>query len=917
MIGTTLSHFKITAKLGEGGMGEVYRAEDTKLGREVAIKVLPEAVASDPERLARFEREAKVLASLNHPNIAAIYSFERSTAGTESGRFNEDTEAAEAPLSPQAPEVSSPYAPKLLSPSIHFLVMELAEGEDLAERLGRGPIHVDEALPIALQITEGLEAAHESGIVHRDLKPSNVMVDPETDAIKLLDFGLAKALEPQDLETSGPQDLSMSPTLTAQMTQAGVILGTAAYMAPEQARGKAVDKRADIWAFGCLLFEMLAGEQPFPGRDVTEILASIIRAEPDLDSLPGAVPRRMRRLIERCLRKEPRERLRDIGDARYELEEIRDNPAGSDLVSHSTVEGPPHSRLAKVLPWALAGVLAIVSLGFVFLPKGTSVEPPPLRRFAIDLPWHSVPNWSDFVAALSPTGEHIAYNGRIGNRVDAYLRPLDSLEAHPVAPARESAWFFFSPDGAWLGVLNGEELSKVPVQGGLPTPLANLSDLQDYGLSWGPNDDILIGTMDGLYQLPATGGQPAQLTRLDEAAAEVSHLLPAHLPGGSHALVTVFRAEDRPQIAVVDLTDGSLSKLPINGFAAVYAASGHLIVRQRSTVLAVPFDLDSLSVRGDPTPVLEDVEMGPWVADDGTMLYIPERGDSNAHLVWTDRTGRATPVDDEPRDYSHLDLAGDGKTALLNVGSDIYALDLASGTRQLLAEEALFPIFAIDNRNATYRHRDGISRRLADGSTEIEALADSKALELDIEGDIQSVGTTVPTSWNSRTGELAFFDDTSDIWILGTDGTSRPYLHSEANERTGRFSPDGRWLAYVSDETDEYQVYVVEYPGPGRKIAVSIDGGLSPIWSPDGSELFFRNGGKLMSAAVNYEPEIGFAPPVELFEGPYTLDLMGHQRWDVAPDGDTFLMVENGDDFRLVVVQNWFEELERLAPTQR
>ena len=429
MIGKTLAHFKITGKLGEGGMGEVYRTEDSKLGREVALKVLPVAFAEDQERMSRFAREAQVLASLNHTNIAGIHQVEEANG-------------------------------------IHFLVMELAAGENLAEALARGPIPIEEALPIALQIAEGLEAAHESGVVHRDLKPSNVMVDRESGGLKLLDFGLAKALESEGSASAELPALSMSPTLTAQMTQAGVILGTAAYMAPEQARGKAVDKRADIWAFGCLLFEMLTGQQPFPGRDVTEILASIIRSEPDLDSLPLAVPGRLRRLIERCLRKEPRERLRDIGDARIELEEIREHSGEPDPVTRN----PPTRGLGKLLPWALAGLLALVSLGLLFVDQGAEPERPPLRRFAIDLPWHSVPNWTDFVAAISPAGNHIAYNGRVGNRVDAYIRPLDSLEGRPVAPARESAWFFFSPDGQWLGVLNGDQLSKVPVRGGLPTP---------------------------------------------------------------------------------------------------------------------------------------------------------------------------------------------------------------------------------------------------------------------------------------------------------------------------------------------------------------------------------------------------------------------------------------------------------------
>ena len=876
-------------------MGEVYRAEDTKLGREVAIKVLPEEVAADAERLARFEREARVLASLNHPHIAAIYAIE---SATPSGQ-------PDSPLRP-----------------IHFLVMELAAGEDLAQILARGPIQTGEALPIALQIAEGLEAAHEAGIIHRDLKPGNVMVDRQSGGVKLLDFGLAKALDPDtgerghegivSPELQSPQALSRSPTLTAQMTQAGVILGTAAYMAPEQARGKVVDKRADNWAFGCILFEMLAGQQAFPGRDVTEILASIIRSEPDLDSLPSAVPLRLRRLIERCLRKEPRERLRDIGDARIELEEIRDHPTDSAAVSQE----PSRRGLRAAIPWALLGLLVVGTLGRQYLNERTEPDRPPLRRFAIELPWHSVPNWSDFDAALSPTGSHIAYNGRVGNQVDAYIRPLDGLEGHPVAPARESVWFCFSPDGEWLGLLNGDQLARVPVNGGNPSPLATLQELQVYGLSWGPNDDLLIGTMDGLYRMPASGGQLEQLSQLNEAAGEVSHLLPSHLPGGEQALVTAFKAEDRPSIAVVDLATGSLSSLPIHGVAAVYAPSGHLVFRQQSTVFAVRFHLDSLLIEGDPKPVLEKVESGPWVANDGTMLYIPERGDSNARLVWTDRTGRATPVDDEPRDYTHLDLASDGHKALVNVGNDVYALDLVSGTRQLLSEEAWYPIFTTDNRYATFSRTEGISRQLADGVGEREALTDSRSLALQGEDDVRATGSMIPTSWNSRTGDLAFFDDASNIWILQIDGTVRPFLRSEANERTGRFSPDGRWLAYVSDETDEYQVYVMAYPGPGRKVAVSIDGGLSPIWAPDGGELFFRNGGKLMASRVTYEPEITFTPPVELFEGPYTLDLMGHQRWDVAPDGDHFLMVEDGDDFRIVVVQNWLEELERLVPTE-
>ncbi len=864
-------------------MGEVYRAEDSRLDREVAIKVLPADFTEDPERLARFEREAKVLASLNHPHIAAIYEVGE-VGGT------------------------------------HFLAMELAEGEDLARRLARGALPIEDAIAIALQIAEGLEAAHERGIVHRDLKPGNVVVDPQTESVKLLDFGLAKAWEESP---STDLDLTRSPTLTAQMTQVGVILGTAAYMSPEQARGKTVDKRADIWAFGCILFEMLAGQKPYSGRDVPEILASVIQGEPDWERLPAAVPSSVRRLIERCLRKDPRSRLRDIGDARNELLEIQGRPSATEPTAESRSTG----RWLRALPWVLAAVLG-VSLGLALASSRSSQPPVSVRRFAIDLPWHSVPNWTDFVAAISPSGDQIAYNGRVGNRVDAYVRSFDSLDGYSVAPARETSSFAFSPDGEWLGIQNGARLSKVPVRGGQPVPLANLvgprgvgqstQSLDPFALSWGPRGDLLVATTVGIFRVASEGGEPEQVTRVDTAAGQSSHAHPHHLPDGRRALFSVIQSEGMPRIGVVDLDSGGVTLLPINGRLPSFSKSGHLVFLQQSTAMAVPFDLDSLAVVGDPVPVLENVHSGPFLAHDGTMLYIPVRGEENARLVWTDRTGRATPISDEPRDYSHLDLAADGRTALLNVGSDVYEMDLASGTRQLLASESLFPIFTSDDRRATtYSGLEQIIvQQSADGSGESTLLVHRETAILGGDDDRRPVGTIVPTSWNPRTGELAFFDDTSDIWILDPEGSIRPFLDSEANERTGRFSPDGKWLAYVSNETQDYEVYVVAYPGPGRKVAVSIDGGLSPIWSLDGTELFFRQGGKLVAARVSYEPELAFGPPVELFEGPYTLDLMGHQRWDVSPDGDRFLMVESGADFRIVIVENWFEELERLAPTR-
>jgi hypothetical protein len=719
--------------------------------------------------------------------------------------------------------------------------------------------------------------------------------------------------------------------MTAQMTRAGVILGTAAYMSPEQASQRATDKRTDIWAFGCMLFEMLSGRRPFPGDSFAEMVAAIIRSEPDLDKLPQGMPAELRRLIARCLRKSPRRRLRDIGDARNALEEIRDEPELVDAAAGAQ----PRARPAGAIPWALAGVLATVSLALAFFLLRGEERPAPVRRFAIDLPWHSAPNWSDFEVALSPTGEHIAYNGRVGNRVQAYIRSLTGLEARPVAPARESVWMTFSPDGNWLALFHHTTLSKVPVHGGQQVPLAEFADPSAYvaatpgrsddggwaapaigGLSWGSRGDLLIGSDRGLLRVPEEGGAIEKVTSIDEAAGWTAHFDPRHLPGGDRALVAVWRAADDPTIAIVDLDDGSLTHLPITAAEATLTPDGHLVFRHEGTVMVVPFDLGSLSLRGDPVQVLDGVRQGPLIAADGTMLYVPSRG-GVSRLFWTDRSGRPTPANFEPGRYSHIDLGRDGRTTLIDASDGIYAADLVRGSRRLLATDAGFPILTTNDRQATIF--EAIGRGLYQqpvGGGEGTALLDAADQDARADAGRRPIGTLVPTSWNAATGDLAFFDEASDIWVRRPDGSLQPFLDSPANERTGRFSSDGAWLAYVSDETGEYEVYVTDYPGSEQQIPVSIAGGLSPIWHPGGSELFFRNGGKLMSAAVAAGADLAFDPPVELFEGPYTMDLMGHQRWDVAPGGDRFLMVENSGDFRTVIVLNWVRELNELIPIE-
>ena len=840
-------------------MGEVYRARDSGLNRDVAIKVLPALFALDPDRLTRFEREAQVLASLNHPNIAHIYGAERA-AGTLA------------------------------------LVMELVEGEDLAQRLARGPLPLDEALAIARQIADGLEAAHEQGIIHRDLKPANIKVR-EDGAVKLLDFGLAKALGAES--ASAAADRAHSPTFTSPaMTQMGMIIGTAAYMAPEQAKGKAVDKRADIWAFGVVLYEMLTGASAFRGESVTETLAAVIGGEPDMTALPANVPAGIRGLIARCLRKDPRVRLRDIGDARQALEDSS-GADGAGAPARANASG-----LRLLVPWAIAAAAIFAAVAAWILPGRSPVAHQAIRRFTIDLPWHSVPNWNDFDVALSPRATHIAYYGRRANEndVSVYVRALDSLDAAPLADAREARAMAFSPDGEWIALVDPHGVRKVSIHGGRPQELARVKEA--YTLSWGTDNSILVSEVSGLLRVPASGGPGQQLTRLNSSAGELAHLEPFHLPTGKHALMAILR-DDGAELAVADLGDGTYRGLSLRGNQPAYLSSGHLVFRQGKSVMAAGFDLKALRVTSDPIPILDRVRLGPYVAADGTMAYVQERDESTARLAWVDRAGRSTPIPGERLDYSHLALGGEGH-ALLNFGDDVYVRDIEAGTRRLLAKSASFPISGPDARWATYTtFKEGttsIVRQPIDGSAPPETLITSK-------------DGPVPTSWNSLTGELAYFDEASDIWTLKPGGTPQRYLSSPSNERSGMFSPDGRWLAYVSDETGSYQVYVIPYPGPGPKVAVSVDGGMAPIWSPDGRQLFFRRGGRMLAAAMTYSPTVSAARPIELFQGAFTLDFMGHQRYAVAAEG-RFLMVEDDGDFRSVVVQGWSEEVKRLVQRQ-
>ena len=854
-----LGVYEVGAPIGVGGMGQVYRATDTSLGRSVAIKIVPDAFAADAQRLARFEREAMTLASLNHPHIAAIYHFEKSSGA-------------------------------------QALVMEFVEGEDLSQRIARGPIPLDEALQLAKQIADALESAHEQGIIHRDLKPANIRVRPDG-TVKVLDFGLAKAMEPALplSPTSGA-----APTITSPaMTQAGMVLGTAAYMSPEQARGRAIDRRADIWAFGIVLFEMLSGRRAFKGDDVSETLAAVLKDTLDFSALPPSTPARVRALIERCVERDPKLRLRDIGEARLEIARIE---AGAADAGASDGAVAVH-RARRAGPWAIAGALAIALAASLPGALRRTTADVPLRRFTLALPSRSAPNWNDFKVAISADGTNLVYNCREGNTVSLCLRALDSLSARRIADGRDASDWFFSPDGEWIAIVDEVGLSKVSIRGGQPQGIYRWpgTEAEPTGFSWGPDGYILFGTRSGIQRVAATGGSAEAVTRITPGDSVVAHNWPSHMPDGRSALITIVRADGTETAGFVDLEAGSVADLGIHGRGFVHAAPAWLAFQQGTTLLAAAFDPSGSTRPANPVPVLENVRSGPRVARDGTLVYVPTRGESSARLVWVDREGRAAEIPGERLDYTHLDLGPDGRRAILNLeGQVIDLVDLEGGTRKRLAQGA-FPIWSADGQRVTFAGQSGLQQVPTDGSAPAETL-------------VEHAGFVVPTSWNARTGDLAYYDHrTFEIWIRSPEGRTRRFLGGPGRKRSGRFSPDGRWMAFVSDETGDYQVYVTAYPGPGPTVAVSTRGGLSPIWSPDGRELFFRLGTKMMAARMSTGAALGFTVPVELFDGVYTLDLMGHQREDVSPDGRRFLMVENSDDFSIVIVQNWPLELPRLA----
>jgi eukaryotic-like serine/threonine-protein kinase len=888
--GTRLGSYEVLAQIGAGGMGEVYRAHDTKLARDVAIKVLPANFVNDPERLSRFQREARMLAALNHPNIATIYGLEQSAGVT-------------------------------------CLVMELVPGETLAERLKTGAPAIEESLKIAVQIAEALEAAHEKQIIHRDLKPANVKVTQEA-KVKVLDFGLAKAFAGD----TANDDPSNSPTLSAAATMQGVILGTAAYMSPEQARGKACDKRTDIWAFGCVLYELITGKQAFHGETTTEILAAVLRGEPDWQALPASTPVKIRDLLGRCLQKDMNKRARDAGDARIEIEEACAAPVTAELTTSASAKG------IRALKWrgpilTLCALLIGAAIASLTVWNLKPSPPQPVSRLTIALPpGQQLAGMENGPAvAFSPDGTHLAYVARQGTNQQLYLRAMDSLEAKPIPGTEGAINPFFSPDGQWLGFFAGGKLKKVSVSGGAALILGDVA--QPRGASWGSQGMIAFGRSDAspLRQVSDAGGTPQPLTRVEKG--ESIHRWPEFLPGSKAVLFAAGTSAidfSNARVAVQSVGTGERRNLVQEGTNPHYAPSGHLVYAQGGSLMAVPFDPQPLASKGTAVPVVEGVLQFPVsgaaqysISATGSLAYVSGGVQSaQSKLVWVSRNGAEQPLTTPAHAYVQPRLSPDGRRVAVTITdqeAQTWLYDLSRETLTRLTFEGNYnpmPVWTPDGKRIAFEsNKEGppnLFWQLADGSGGLERLATSEYIN-------------APTSWSPDGQLLAFIEINPttgfDIWVLRlSDRKAQPFLRTRFNETAPRFSPDGRWLAYISDESGRYEIYVQPYPGPGGKWQISTEGGTEPVWNPNGRELFYRSGDKMMAVDIAAQPGFTAGTPRMLFEGGYQLAPVPVANYDVSPDGQRFLMLKPSEQAesaptQINVVLNWFEELKQKVPT--
>jgi len=871
-----IAHYRITAKLGQGGMGEVYRATDTRLGRDVAIKVLPASVAEDPSRMARFEREAQLLAALNHPNIAAIYGIEQGA-----------------------------------------LIMELVEGDDL-----KGPLPVETALAYARQIADALEAAHEKGIIHRDLKPANVKVTP-AGQVKLLDFGLAKATEESSaIAGSSP---TMSPTLSLAMTQAGMILGTAAYMSPEQARGKPVDKRADIWAFGVVLFEMLTGAPLFGGGEtITDTIASVVKQEPDWKALPADTPSHVRKLLERCLRKDPKKRMQAIGDVRLLLDEPDEAPAAAVAAAPVVV-----SR-RQWLPWAVTGVVVVaaaVAAGTMWLkPKPVEVG---AARFLLTLPEGTTEAGSAAAAqaAPSPDGRYIAFVARDkAGKENLWVRPLGSLAAHKLDKTEGANYPFWSPDGQFLAFFADGKLKRIAVAGGSPQTLGDAKttgSLRTASHVWGDGgtwnrDGVVVYAPGGtvLMRVPAAGGMATPATTLDPR--ELYHSWPQFLPDGWHLLYFAM-CKDSAQsgIYVQELGSSQRTLVMRSALRAAWSPPGYLLFIRESTLFAQRMNPKTYRLEGEAATVAEEVTANDAngraafaVSENGVLVYRGGLFARSAQLAWYDREGKRLEAIGKADAYGAVKLSPDEKSAAVLAGtgpgrSDTWIVDLSTGvlTRMTLDSQSSISMgpWSPDSQRIAVNRQSGGPAEVTVASGKVRVLA----TDLHYANDWSPDGSSLLSTDQD-------FHRLSLLPLTG-DNNARTILETAYSKRYFRFSPDGRWVSYSSDESGRYEVFVAAFPSFAEKRQVSNGGGGTSFWRKDGREiLYVAPGSTLMSAEIKTGSHIEAGVPKPLFQ----FSSGTFPDFEIAPTGDgkRFLVVESnqpGQQAQIMVVLNWAADLKQ------